>query len=465
MIPRPSRNGVVRLARVVVLACAVACTPAVAARAQDNRIDGLTPMAPDLAARGAHVVGVRTITVVDHDRVDVIATAARGAIVRGDRRFTIEVWYPAADNGSAPPAGSGDYRTITRDPSRAITLHGRARRDAAPARATTPSPLVIISHGYPGNRLLMSHLGEHLASRGFVVASADHPESTYDDQQAFASTLYNRPLDQLFLLDEMARLAATTPGSFLAGLVDPSRTAIIGYSMGGYGLLNVLGAGFSDASITSQGAPPLRLLEARAASNPAFAAKADVRIKAAVAIAPWGLPARAWDVTAFRAITTPTLFVAGSADDVSGYEQGTRAIFDAATGAERYLLTFLSAGHNAGAPIPAPAESYTWSESLRLFPFMHYADGVWDTVRMNNILQHFVTAFLALHLQGDGAAAAYLDVVPRGSDGVFSVERDGTPKADYTYWKGFKQRTAAGLVLEHLRPGETRAGGAPTGRR
>jgi hypothetical protein len=42
--------------------------------------------------------------------------------------------------------------------------------------------------------------------------------------------------------------------------------------------------------------------------------------------------------------------------------------------------------------------------------------------------------------------------VPRGSEGVHSVERDGRPKPDYTYWKGFKPRTAAGLMLEHLRP-------------
>jgi predicted dienelactone hydrolase len=54
---------------------------------------------------------------------------------------------------------------------------------------------VIISHGYPGNRFLMSHIGENLASKGFVCVSIDHKDSTYDDQKAFASTLYNRPFD------------------------------------------------------------------------------------------------------------------------------------------------------------------------------------------------------------------------------------------------------------------------------
>ena len=47
-----------------------------------------------------------------------------------------------------------------------------------------------------------------------VVVAIDHPESTYDDQQTFASTLYNRPFDQLFILNEMARLAEKGSGSF-----------------------------------------------------------------------------------------------------------------------------------------------------------------------------------------------------------------------------------------------------------
>ncbi|MEZ5791978.1 MAG: hypothetical protein R3D34_14760 [Nitratireductor sp.] len=63
-------------------------------------------------------------------------------------------------------------------------------------------PLVVISHGYPGNRFLMSHLAENLATKGFVVAAIDHRDSTYDDPaylsgNGFGSTLVNRSLDQL----------------------------------------------------------------------------------------------------------------------------------------------------------------------------------------------------------------------------------------------------------------------------
>ena len=419
--------------------------------AQQNRIDAITPMAPERAAYGTLPVGVLTITATDRGRADVLSTKEGGSIARHDRTLTIEVWYPAVP-AEGQPAGC-EYRTAARDPSRTAILYGRAVRSAPPAAAAGGYPLVILSHGYPGNRYLLGHLGENLASKGFVVASIDHPDSTYDDLKEFASTLYNRPYDQLFVLDELDRLSRRGSGSVLAGLVDASRTAIVGYSMGGYGLLNVLGAGFTEKSVTASNAPPNRLLFERAASNPAYPKHADPRIKAAIAIAPWGWPAGTWDAAGLSAITTPILFVAGSADDVSGYERGTRAMFLGTTRADRYLLTFLGGSHNVGAPIPAPDEAYQYSEALRAFPFMHYADPVWDSVRSNNILQHFATVFLSVHLKGERDAQAFLDLVPQGSDGVYAVERDGRQKPEYTYWKGFKPRTAAGLVLERLRPG------------
>jgi hypothetical protein len=154
-----------------------------------------------------------------------------------------------------------------------------------------------------------------------------------------------------------------------------------------------------------------------------------------------------------RGIKTPVLFVAGSADEVSGYEKGTRAIYLGAVNADRYLLTFINAGHNAAAPYPAPVEVMTDPASPRASPFTHYADAVWDTTRMNNILQHFASAYFGLHLKDDAALQAYFNLVPQGKDARFSMDRDGKPTATHTYWKGFKRGTAVGLVLEHAQPG------------
>ncbi len=198
--------------------------------------------------------------------------------------------------------------------------------------------------------------------------SIDHKDSTYDDQKAFGSTLYNRPFDQLFVLNEIDRLSQPGSGSFLAGLVDATRAGIIGYSMGGYGVVNVIGGGYSAASATLPAAPPNKMLTERGAANPEYQKARDPRIKAAIAIGPWGMQGGFWDLEGLKGIRTPVMFVAGSADDVSGYEKGTRAIYQGAVNADRYLLTFLNANHNAAAPIPAPAETYAYSEAHALLP-------------------------------------------------------------------------------------------------
>jgi predicted dienelactone hydrolase len=159
-----------------------------------------------------------------------------------------------------------------------------------------------------------------------------------------------------------------------------------------------------------------------------------------------------WDAEGLKGIRTPVMFVAGSADDVSGYEKGTRAIYQGAVNADRYLLTFINANHNAAAPIPAPAEMYASQGADRANPFTHYADAVWDTARMNNIFDHFATAFFDLHLKNEKDKQAYLDVVPNGKDAVYAIDRDGKPMPTHTYWKGFKRATAVGLILEHAAP-------------
>jgi len=112
----------------------------------------------------------------------------------------------------------------------------------------------------------------------------------------------------------------------------------------------------------------------------------------------------------------------------------------------------VGANHNAAAPIPAPHEAYAYSEATRSSPFAHYADAVWDNVRMNNVLQHFVTAFVDLHLKGQTERRAFLDVVPNGKDAVFAQDRDGHPLPAHTYWRGFKRGTAVGLLLERRPP-------------
>ena len=116
----------------------------------------------------------------------------------------------------------------------------------------------------------------------------------------------------------------------------------------------------------------------------------------------------------------------------------------------RHLLTFEGANHNAAAPMPAPIESWEPVDNLDFIPFEHYADAVWDTNRMNNITQHFATAFMGLHLKSEADNTPYLELIPQAIDGVVSKDDAGKELPDHTYWKGFAPRTAVGLRFETL---------------
>ncbi len=408
----------------------------------ENRIDVVRPDAPALAAFGDHKIGVTTMTFTNPDQIDIVNTGETGEPPRYDREITVEIWYPATDD--TEPGGT--YTALIRDGVTEATLVGQAARDAAPDTSET-FPLVVISHGYPGNRFLMSPLSENLASKGYVVASIDHPDSTYDDQTAFGSTLVNRPWDQRFVIDSVTALEGD-----LGRIVQDDNVAIVGYSMGGYGALIYAGAGVTLLSTTYEWGAPQGLLERNLMGTESHNSLKDDRVKAIVAFGPWGNNTGFWDAESWAGIDKPLMLIAGEIDDVSQYS-AMRAIFDETINTTRHLLTFAQANHNAGAPMPAPAESYAVSEELGYAPFDHYADAVWDNVRMNNISQHFVTGYLDMHLKGDEEKARYFDLTPVATDGLWSVDDDGVQTPEHSYWTGFPNRTAAGLRFE------TKAGG------
>ncbi len=396
------------------------------------------PDAPELAARGTFGVGVRTVKLLHTGQVDVLHQKD-GQHPLYDRPLTVEVWYPARIP-TAQPARVAYEDVLGRfnDPKRPLvpfTFAGRALREAEPDPSGGAYPLVIVSHGYVGSRLLLTYLTENLASKGYVVVAIDHTESTYRDVAGFPSTLLNRSLDDLFVLNEMARLSAKASGSFLTGLLNADNTALVGYSMGGYGALNAVGAGYSAQAVKLFGqiAGGSTALQTRTMDSPAYKTSQDPRIKAVVAFAPWGMERGVWDAAGLAGLRLPTLFVAGSKDDVSGYEKGTKAIYEGAVNADRYLLTYVNARHNV-APNPPPAESM--KPGMPFDDYMHYAEPAWNERRINNINQHFVTAFLGMHLKKLDYGK-YFDLKETDADGP---------------WTGFKPRTSVGLEMRHARP-------------
>lgn len=407
------------------------------------------PDAPSLSQRGGYAVGVRTLDLTNPNQIDILNTS-QGANSRYDRPLTVEVWYPAIlPQGAMEITNYHDTLGVSNNPQRPLipfTFLGRSLRNADPYIPEEAFPLLIVSHGFPGSRLMMTYLTENLASKGYVVVAIDHTESTFSDVGPFPSTLLNRPLDILFVLDEIAELGRKGGPSFLSGTVDADNTALIGYSMGGYGSLNAAGAGFSSQAIAMfasmmNGDTSLKI---RSTGNPDFIASHDDRIKAVVAFAPWGMNVGVWDAEGLAGLTVPTLFVAGSQDDVALYENGIKAIFEGAKNSDRYMLTFINARHNV-APNPPPAIAL---DQELLEDYYRYAEPSWNEHKINNINQHFLTAFLGLNLKALDYGK-YLDLIEISNEGVFSTNADGSFKEAHSYWEGFKARSAVGMEFVH----------------
>jgi hypothetical protein len=87
------------------------------------------------------------------------------------------------------------------------------------------------------------------------------------------------------------------------------------------------------------------------------------------------------------------------------------------------------------APNPPPVESL--QPGLHLDEYLRYADSVWDLRRINNINQHFVTAFLGVHLKQMDSYKSFLEIAEPTKE-----------------WPGFKSRTSVGLQLDHKSPAD-----------
>jgi dienelactone hydrolase len=124
-------------------------------------------MSYDPFQRGPYPVGVTTVEWLDKAR---------------DRPLTVELWYPGTDAHKGQ-----DLAPETRDKfamggisgAEGSLAHQAAVRDAA--RREGDWPIVLLVHGYAGDRRESTFIATHLASHGYRVASADHLGSTHHD--------------------------------------------------------------------------------------------------------------------------------------------------------------------------------------------------------------------------------------------------------------------------------------------
>lgn len=397
--------------------------------------------APELAAAGPSAIGYRTLTLVHLRQPNVLGDGQPE-----DRRLVIDLWYPAKAAKTARPV---TYRAQLwgepPGPPRAFTLTGSAVANAQPSGQQ--HPLIILSHGYSNSPMMMSWLTENLASKGYVVAGIRHqdPNPYVAAPTVRAAPFYYRPTDISFVASQLRQQLGTQ--------IDPEAVALIGYSQGGYGVLTAGGASL-DPSHPTMNLVAGGALKSLARGAPAMDTAKVPGVKAIIAFASTGGGTPdIWGDEGLAQIKAPLLLIAGDADPVVGYEHAARSFFTRAVHSDRYLITYKQAGHQiATNPVPAEMRGSLWDMDW-------FEDPIWRQERLNALNLHFVSAFLEMTLKGDEKKRAYLDVPVIESDQGQWQPPSGTPWGAYspggagvTLWKGFQQRHARGMRLEHLSP-------------
>ncbi len=403
--------------------------------------------APELARPGPAGVGVVSMN------LDIGVVPSPEGKAPADRRLDAWLWYPSESTAAAPRELAREirahaWRPLPSSPLR-VAVPSVAQRDA-PIQPGGRLPVVLISHGLLNWATAFNYLAEHLASRGYVVMAIEH-----DDEGAsnpLAAALLLRPLDQTGALRSLEKFDAT-PGHALYQRLALDRVALVGYSMGGYGALVSAGARVADDGMAI-GYVPGGVMARHVQPLQPGEAQAQARIAAVVAIAPWGGQAAigALKSSGLSAVKAPTLLVVGDQDDISGYADGVRSLWEHLTGASRWLLVYENARHNIalqGAPAALQGSFSGWS-SLE--------EPVWRRDRLMDLNRHFITAFLDLTLLGRADRKLVLEPpVARSNEGKWPESLgapatgrfSGPPSGDITHWVGFQRRWAVGMKLEH----------------
>jgi predicted dienelactone hydrolase len=438
-----------KIASQSLLVIAFAAALPVAAFAEDAATYNAKSLeAPELGRAGDYPVGTKSREI----QLPVRVILSANGVGEGARNVGLRFWYPAA----TAKGTSAIYRHSSNMADKSayeVIEHGAALDGVAAAKGKFP--LVVISHGFAGWSEQLSRLAEHLASRGYVVAAIDHHDMAFDSvpgfMLSFGKVLTDRALDQKQIIRKLSDPAFVKAEPALAS-ADSNKLGLVGYSMGGFGALGTSGAAYDPTGKPFAGLP---------GASKAQAVAGDVQIAAlvdaVVLIAPWGGQPdnRAWTASGLVEMKKPVLFIAGDQDDIVNYKEGVRWLFDGTKAAERYMLVYRDARHN----IAANMQDLGPNPSAEVVGYSR--EPVWRQDRLNQINQHFVTAFLDFTLKADTLKRRYLDVpTPVASDGKWPIAfgtldrgaMAGDGQADY--WRGFQRRWAIGLELYHKAAGE-----------
>ncbi len=210
------------------------------------------------------------------------------------RPVAVSVWYPVDSStitSTTPPAQYPLYPWGTNLPVSTSTDWESLGYDAAyegptPSNAG-PFPLVMVSPGYTDDNWEYLYIGTRLASHGFVVAVIDHyneGQYTFSSCENMVNAMFNRPRDVSFAITELL-LKNDATGELLQGVMDPSKIAMSGNSLGGYAAYALAGGDDEVCdSLYAVGTAP-------APQSTCVASPPDSRIRAIVSLdgSSWGM--------------------------------------------------------------------------------------------------------------------------------------------------------------------------------
>lgn len=348
------------------------------APATDARPDSAAPTAPGTVPadvelfleRGPYAVGVITINLGDRSADVYYPVKPADAAGKPTDSYSTRSLFPESFAALVPPALDG-------------TFDVGAVRDL-PAADDGPFPLVIYSHGYGGYRQVASFYTAHLASWGFVAATADHLERGIVSQLTGGAPAFgDTDLDDVQRTIAALRTEQTRSGGVLAGRVDLDHIGITGHSAGARTALRAANSNNDiDVFISISGA-----LSFMGEAAPPVPAK-------------------------------PALVVAANDDKVVSADK-SRSVYDALSAA-RYWVNIANSGHNSFTDTCPVILERGGLESLRPFlkQFVDLAQdgctpGVTDPVLVEKVLGHYSVAFLRTYLAGvDSTKSIVTDITP-----------------------------------------------------
>ncbi|PQJ63270.1 lipoprotein signal peptide [Vibrio chagasii] len=141
-----------------------------------------------------------------------------------NRPLNTVIWYPTQDASETTLVGDNPAFIGT-----------QVIKDADIQSGTFP--VVLLSHGYRGNWRNQNWLATKLASKGYIVAAADHPGTTsFNHSPKQAAKWWERPRDVSRILDYLLSAPQWKQSA------NADNVTAIGHSLGGWTVMQLAGA-------------------------------------------------------------------------------------------------------------------------------------------------------------------------------------------------------------------------------